>query len=177
MDFPEIIGTDLKGCESLHDTEHHILTTGPTVIAKSRRLASGKLSVAKAVFATLEKAGIVRRSSSSWASPLFMVPKANGSWRPCGDYSHLNTAKRPDRYPVPNISDLSSRLTKCTVFSKLDLMKGYHQVSVAPEDIPKTAIETLFEFLKMPFGLRNAGQTFQRLMDQILAGLDFDLDY
>jgi Reverse transcriptase (RNA-dependent DNA polymerase) len=68
------------------------------------------------------------------------------------------------------VADLSSRLEGCTVFSKLDLQKGYLQVPVSEEDIPKTAIITpfgLFEFMRMPFGLRNAGMTFQRMMDQI----------
>jgi cleavage and polyadenylation specificity factor subunit 1 len=72
------------------------------------------------------------------------------------------------------MADLSSRLDGCSIFSKLDLQKGYLQVSVRQEDIPKTAIITpfeLFEFLRMPFGLRNAGMTFQRMMDQLF----FDL--
>ena len=179
-EFPEIIGTDLKGGGSLHGTRHHIVTSGPPVFARSRRLDSGKLAAAKTEFSAMEKAGIVRRSSSSWASPLHVVQKPDGSWRPCGDYRRLNTVTQPDRYPVPNIQDLSSRLAGCNFFSKLDLVKGYYQVPMAPEDIPKTAIVTpfgLYEFFKMPFGLRNAGQTFQRLMDKICTGLDFTFVY
>ena len=87
---------------------------------------------------------------------------------------------KPDRYTCPNIGDLTAKLAGCHVFSKLDLRKGYHQVPVRPEDVHKTAVVTpfgLFEFLRMPFGLRNAGQTFQRMMDEILAGLDYCFVY
>ena len=131
-----------------------------------------KLASAKAEFSAMEKAGIIRRSNSPWSSPLHMVKKKDGGWRPCGDYRRLNTVTIPDRYPLPNIADFSSRIAGSTVFSKLDLQKGYYQVPMAEEDICKTAIITLFgmfEFLRLPFGLRNAGNTFQRMMDSILA--------
>jgi hypothetical protein len=109
-----------------------------------------------------------------------MVKKADGTWRPCGDYRRLNLVTQPDKYPVPNIQDLSSRLHGCRIFSKLDLRKGYYQIPMAAKDIPKTAVITpfgLFEFLRMPFGLKNAGQRFQRLIDRVLAGLDFVFVY
>ena len=98
-----------------------------------------------------------------------MVPKQDGTWRPCGDYRTLNRVTEPDKYPLPRIADLSSRLAHAKVFSKLDLARAYHQIPLEESSIPKTAVITpfgLFEFLKMPFGLCNAGQTFQRFMDQ-----------
>ena len=73
------------------------------------------------------------------------------------------------------MDDLSAQLAGKKVFSKLDLRKGYYQVPVAPQDVPKTAVINpfgLFKFLRMPFGLRNAGQSFQRFMDEVLEGLD-----
>jgi len=103
-----------------------------------------------------------------------MVRKPDGMWRCCGGYRLLNMKTKPDCYTCPNIADLAANLHGCTVFSKLDLQKGYHQVPVAPQDVRKTAVVTpfgLFEYLRMPFGLRNAGQTFQRLMDEILHDL------
>ena len=94
----------------------------------------------------------------------------------CGDYRRLNTVTTPDRYSIPLIADLTARLHGRRIFGKVDLIKGYHQIPVAEEDIAKTAITTpfgMFEFLRMPFGLKNAGQTFQRMMDEILCDLDF----
>ncbi len=104
-----------------------------------------------------------------------MVPKKDGSWRPCGDYRRFNLVTTPDKYPLPNMQDLSNGLHNCTNFSKIDLVKGYHQIPVATEDIPKTAIITpfgLFEYLFTTFGLSNTALTFQRMMDRTTDGLE-----
>ena len=156
------------------------MTKGRPVKAKYRRLDNDRLDAAKKEFAELEKQGITRRSNSNWASPLHMVKKSDGTWRPCGDYRLLNLQTQPDLYTCPNIADLTARLEGCTIFSKLDLRKGFHQIPVRPRDVHKTAIITpfgLWEFIRMPFGLRNSGQSFQRFMDEVLDGLDFCFVY
>jgi hypothetical protein len=150
------------------------------VASKFRRLDPEKFSAAQAEFKQLEAEGIVRRSTSPWSSPLHMVKKSDGSWRPCGDFRRLNLVTEPDTYPLPNMLDFAARAAGCTVFSKLDLRKGYHQIPMNAEDIAKTAIITpfgLFEFLRLPFGLRNVGNTLQRMMDRILGGLFFVFVY
>lgn len=156
-----------------HSTVHRIELVKQGPYGTPRRLCPDKLSIAKATFDDMLKHGICRPSSSQYASPLHMVPKKEkNTWRPCGDYRRLNSVTKRDCYPLPQLGNYPFHGKR--IFSKLDLTKAYHQIPVHPDDIEKTAVTTpfgLFEFVCMPFGLRNAGQTFQRFMDNVLSNL------
>ena len=180
QEFPEVLVPRFDSGINKHGVEHHIVTHGPPVHARARRLDAAKLAAAKEEFSKMEEMGIVRRSQSPWSSPLHMVMKNDGSWRPCGDYRRLNSTTTDDRYPLPHIQDFNSSLAGAKIFSKVDLVRGYHQIPLATDAIPKTAVCTpfgLWEFLKTPFGLKNAAQTFQRLIDGILRDLSFCFAY
>ncbi|KAK8771524.1 hypothetical protein V5799_025232 [Amblyomma americanum] len=134
------------------------------------------MRIDEAEFEAMLREGIARRSYGTCASALRLVPKKTEGWRLCGDYPALNARTIPERYPVHNLEDFVHRTYGCHVFSVLDLVMAYTQITVNPDDVPKTAIITpsdLFEFPFMSFGLRNAGHTLQRFIDKVVHGLDF----
>jgi hypothetical protein len=121
----------------------------------------------------LFKHGLIRESTSPWGAPVLFVrkPKTPGEWRMCIDYRALNSKTLKNAYPLPRIQECLDKLGKASHCTTLDLTSGYWQVRVAEKDVPKTAFNTRYgkyEFLVMPFGLKNAPATFQSLMNSIL---------
>lgn len=122
---------------------------------------------------------IIRPSKSPWNAPLLIVPKKSGAdgkkkWRVVIDFRRLNDVTVGDAFPLPNITDILDQLGKSTYFSTIDLASGFHQIKLDPADACKTAFSSNFqhfEFVRMPFGLKGAPSTFQRLMNTVLAGL------
>ncbi|XP_063381136.1 uncharacterized protein LOC134667643 [Cydia fagiglandana] len=159
-----------------HNVEHYIETNGAPVHARPRPLPPHRYLAVKKEFDHMIEQQLCRPSKSPWASPLHVVPKKNGDIRVCGDYRRLNCVTKPDRYPVPRLRDFTYQLHGMNIFSTIDLNRAYQQIPMHKNHIDKTAIITpfgLFEFPMMREGLKNAGQTFQRFIHQVLAGLDY----
>ena len=190
--YPNLSNPTFRVKEVDHGVHHYIPTDGPPVQARARKLDPEKLSVAKTEIDKLVELGVCERGKSEWSSPLLVTTKPCnspctceqqkpcGGWRVCGDYRRLNHMTTTDRYPVKNLQDFNADLRGKKIFSKVDLLKGYHQIPVNPADIRKTAVITpfgLFLFPRCPFGLKNAGQDFQRLMDKILGDIPHTFVY
>ena len=115
--------------------------------------------------------GIIRPSTSPWSSSIVLAKKKDGGIRPCIDFRAVNAISDPDPYLMPLIEDILAMLASARFLSKIDLAKGFHQIPISPNDCPKTAFCSpwgKFEFVYMPFGLRNGPAVFQRLMDRVL---------
>ncbi|GFW59778.1 transposon Tf2-11 polyprotein [Trichonephila clavipes] len=141
-EYPDLSNPSLISKSASHGTVHHIITTGPPVTARPRRLHPKLYDAVKVEFEFLLAQGIIRPSKSPWSSPLHVVPKSDSTVRPVGDYRQLNSVTEFDSYPMPYLNDFAHALHGKKIFSKIDIFKAFHQIPIAECDIPKTAVTT-----------------------------------
>ncbi|GKD74488.1 putative reverse transcriptase domain-containing protein [Tanacetum coccineum] len=147
------------------------LIPGAAPVARAPyRLAPSEMKELSEQLQELSDKGFIRPSSSPWGAPVLFVKKKDGSFRMCIDYRELNKLTVKNRYPLPRIDDLFDQLQGSSIYSKIDLRSGYHQLRVREQDVPKTAFRTRYghyEFQVMPFGLTNAPAVFMDLMNRV----------
>ena len=177
LDYSDIFAINDSDIGRTNALKHNI-TTGESkpIRQPARRLPPHQRDKVNKLLQDMQEKDVIQPSSSAWASPIVLVQKKDGSARFCVDYRKLNAVTIKDAYPLPRIDDTLDTLAGSKWFSTLDLLSGYWQVEMSQRDSHKTAFCTpqgLFEFKVMPFGLCNAPATFQRLMDLVLAGLQW----
>ena len=159
----------------------HAIDVGPPPhkpVKQQPRRVPAAFAVEEEQVIMMENQGIIRTSTSPWASPIVLVRKKSGKVRPWVDYHRLNAITIKDAFPLPIVTDCLDAVAGATMFSCSDGSSGYHQIPVKKSDIPKTAFCTkygLYEYTSMPIGLTNSPATFQRLMELALRGLQWHI--
>ncbi|KAL1129655.1 hypothetical protein AAG570_012600 [Ranatra chinensis] len=179
--FEAVFHTEGEPLSATGRVRHEIVIPDDRVVyIKPRRYPQALMYVIRQELKGLLDQGIIRKSISPYCSPLWVVPKppdaqGNLRHRVVVDYKELNKHTRSEKYPLPRLEDMLDRINGASVFSILDLKAGYHQIRMHEADCEKTAFQFErgnYEFTRMPFGLKNAPTTFQRLMDEFLEDLD-----
>jgi hypothetical protein len=170
--FLDVFPKELPGMPPKRKVEFAIeLIPGTAPISKRAYPVSGlELVELKKQIDELSEKGYIRPSTSPWAALVLFVEKKDGTKRLCIDYRSLNEVTIKNKYPLPRIEDLFDQLRGASVFSKIDLRSGYHQLRIRPSDIPKTTFITkygLYEFTVMSFGLMDAPAYFMYLMNSV----------
>ncbi|TYK27113.1 hypothetical protein E5676_scaffold478G00020 [Cucumis melo var. makuwa] len=171
-EYPDVFPDELLGIPPLKEVDFDIeLELGTVPISRAPyRMAPAEMKELKVQLQELLDKGFIRPSMSPWGAPVLFVKKKDGLMRLCIDYRELNKVTIKNRYPLPRIDDLFDQLQGATVFSKIDLHSGYHQLRIRDSDIPKTAFHSRYghyEFIVMSFGLTNALAVFMDLMNKV----------
>lgn len=164
-----------KNTEPTPFTQHRIDTGNhPPISVKPYRLSPTRQKQLREKLDDMINDDVIEECDSPWSAPVILVPKGETDVRVCVDYRRLNEITKPDRYPLPRIDDLLHQAKAMPYMSTIDLQSSYWQIMVHPDDYDKTSFVSpfgTFRFKRMPFGLRNAPATFQRLMDKFIQGL------
>jgi len=158
----------------------HTIDTGDhkPITTTLRHMNPAKRKIFDENFFELLKYDIIEKSNSPWAANGFVVPKKGGGHRVVIDYKPINKVTIPDVYPITRMDDMLAILGPCCYFSTFDLSKGFHQILMSPKDKIKTAFLShhgLWQFKRLPMGLRNSPATFMRCLDQVLGDLKWKI--
>jgi hypothetical protein len=172
QDFPDVFPEELPGMPLDRDIEFliELLPETPLISKRPYRMPVNELVELKKQIAELQAKGFIRSSSSPWGAPVLFMEKKDGTQLMCVDYRLLNEVTIKNKYPLLKIEDLFDQMKGASVFSKIDLRSGYHQLKIRESDIPKTAFRTrygLYEYIAMSFGLTNASVYFMYLMNKV----------
>jgi hypothetical protein len=172
QDYLDIFLEELPGMPPYRDIEFliELLPGTPPISKRPYRMPMNELEELKKQIAELQAKGFIRPSSSPWGAPVLFVEKKDGTQRMCVDYRSLNEVTIKNKYPLPRIKDLFDQMKGASIFSKIDLRSGYHQLKIRESDIPKTAFHTcygLYEYTVMSFGLTNAPAYFMYLINKV----------
>jgi hypothetical protein len=172
QDFTDVFPEELPGMPPDRDIEFliELLPGTPPISKRPYGMPVIELVELKKQIAKLQAKGFIPPSSSPWGAPVLFVEKKDGTQRMCVDYRSLNEVTIKNKYPLPRIEDLFDQMKEASVFSKIDLRLGYHQLKIRESDIPKTAFRTrygLYEYTVMSFGLTNAPANFMYLMNKL----------
>jgi hypothetical protein len=171
-EYPDVFPEELSGMPPDRDIEFLIklLPEMPPISKRPYRMPINELIELKKQIAKLQAKGFIQPSSSPWGAPMLFMEKKDGTQWMCIDYQSWNEITIKNKYPLPWIEDLFDQMKGASVFSKIDLRLGYHQLKIRESDIPKTAFRTpygLYEYTVMSFGLTNAPTYFMYLMDKV----------
>jgi hypothetical protein len=172
QDYADVFPEELSGMPPDRDIEFliELLPRTPPISERPYRMPVNELVDLKKQIPELRAKGFIRPSSSPWGAPILFVEKKDGTQGMCVDYRSLNEVTIKNKHPLPRIEDLFDQMKGASVFSKIDLRSGYHQLKIRESDIPKTAFCTRYgldEYTVMSFGLTNAPTYFMYLMNKV----------